>query len=157
LSRQRSIFARGFTLVELMIVVAIIGILASIAVPNFNQAILRARRSEAKLNINGIVTAEEAYHASFDMFQHADNNPGTSLTKQARDWDTTVYGWYELGYAPAGQVRCNYIVEQFGSSPIWYRASATCDVDDDNQTAYIRFYSHDGTTPGWVDLYPFRY
>ena len=55
--------SRGFTLIELMIVVAIIGILASIAVPNFIRFTARARQSEAKSNLKGFYTAAKGYYA----------------------------------------------------------------------------------------------
>ena len=52
--------SKGFTLIELMIVVAIIGILAAIAIPNFMRYQLRSKASERKTNVEAIFKAEEA-------------------------------------------------------------------------------------------------
>jgi type IV pilus assembly protein PilA len=53
----------GFTLIELMIVVAIIGILAAIAIPNFLTYQLKSRQSEAKTNLQAIKTSEVSFQA----------------------------------------------------------------------------------------------
>ena len=53
---------KGFTLVELMVVVVIIGILASIAVPKFYDFLGKTKTSEAKSVLNQIISLEIAYH-----------------------------------------------------------------------------------------------
>ena len=60
--------SRGFTLIELMIVVAIIGILAAIAIPNFIKFQAKSKQSEAKTNLKAIFTAEKAYFGERDKF-----------------------------------------------------------------------------------------
>ena len=59
---------KGFTLIELMIVVAIIGILAAIAIPNFMTYQCKAKQSEAKSNLGNIRTMQEAYIAEYDRY-----------------------------------------------------------------------------------------
>src|SRR2546426_8000511 len=54
---------KGFTLIELMIVVAIMGILAAIAIPNFLTYQMKSRQSEGKVNLGAIKTSEIAFQA----------------------------------------------------------------------------------------------
>ena len=68
---------KGFTLIELMIVVAIIGILAAIAIPNFLRFQLKSKSSEGKVNIAAIRTAQESYLPEFGVYVGALQSPAT--------------------------------------------------------------------------------
>lgn len=58
----------GFSLVELMIVVAIIGILAALAVPRFQSFQAKARQSEAKNNLSHMYTLQMSYYGDNDAY-----------------------------------------------------------------------------------------
>ena len=60
---------KGFTLIELMIVVAIIGILTAIAVPNFTRFQAKARQSEAKVNLKALYTAIKSNRADTGLYE----------------------------------------------------------------------------------------
>ncbi|MBT3583319.1 MAG: type II secretion system protein [Halobacteriovoraceae bacterium] len=59
---------QGFTLVELMVVVAIIGILSAVAIPNFKKYQAKSKTSEAKLQLASIYSAETAMQGDYDSF-----------------------------------------------------------------------------------------
>ena len=84
--------ASGFSLVELMIVVAIIGILSALAVPRFKNFQAKARQSEAKNNLSHIFTLQQSYHGDEDKYGDL-GKVGTS-TSCAPDSDVNDIGFH---------------------------------------------------------------
>jgi len=80
----------GFTLIELMIVVAIIGILAAMAIPDYLNFNTRVKQSEAKANLAGIFTAQLSYFTEFGTYTDDFNALG---------WQpqTVIRYFYDLG------------------------------------------------------------
>ena len=84
---------KGFTLIELMIVVAIIGILAAIAIPNFIKFQARWKTSEAKANLKAMFTTEKAFFQEKDRYSSFVQEVGYSPERNNRyryNLDTSV-------------------------------------------------------------------
>lgn len=82
----------GFTLVELMVVVAIIGLLSAVAIPNFQKYQARSKASEAKLQLSAIYTAEASFFADYNIYH-------TCLRY--------------MGYDPSGEISSRYYTTGF--------------------------------------------
>jgi type IV pilus assembly protein PilA len=101
---------RGFTLVELMVVVAIIGILASIAIPNFTKQQAKARQSEAKIALASIYTVEQSFSAENSSYTACLSNIGYAPTTGSKLYYSTGFngGNSGAGCGPAGGLNCSF-------------------------------------------------
>jgi type IV pilus assembly protein PilA len=132
----------GFTLVELMIVVAIIGVLAAVAIPAFIKYLRRSKSVEALSSIAKIYTAESTYFSQ----DRADRNGlslakafrGTAVslttpnsTKQVGSW-TTADGWNDLGFSIDSPGYYQYQVTSVATGTLAsFTADAFGDLDGD--------------------------
>lgn len=121
-------YQKGFSLIELVIIVGIIGLLATIAIPSFLRFQSRAKQSEAKTNLGAIFKSQKAYFAEKDTynsfasigFTPSGNNRYTYSSGLDTINNLTPDG---VVYPPAG------VGETAG--PNRFLASATSNIDGD--------------------------
>jgi type IV pilus assembly protein PilA len=150
----------GFSLVELMVVVAIMAILAAIAIPNFLRFSMKAKTSEATENLAAIRVAQESYRSENDVYLACTASPtggGTDATADA--WNDNG-GFGVIGFEPDGNVRYLYAVAvtapAAGVAPT-FSATATGDLDENGTAAVYTVDTTAAIYPKPVRLPPNEY
>lgn len=111
---------RGFTLIELMIVIAIVGVLAAIAIPAYQSYLRRGYASEAQKGLAEIRAAQEAFFSTRRGYISAVANPAAvPESGRAAAWVVDADGWNQegLGVRPGRQVRFQYQVWATADAP----------------------------------------
>ena len=94
---------RGFTLIELMIAVVVVGILAAIAFPSFMDSIRKSRRSEAFTALNNVQQAQERFRSNNNAYtSNLTSSPTDSTTPGLGLTSSTPSGYYTIAITNAG-------------------------------------------------------
>lgn len=117
---------QGFTLIELMIVVAIIGILAAIAIPNFLSFQAKAKQSEAKSNLGAIHTSEVAYFGENNSYSNDFSAIGFTISGASPKYNYSL-GGTAIGAALGTCTQASTV----GTSSTGFTAGATGNIDSD--------------------------
>ena len=169
--------ARGFTLVELMVAVAIVGILASVAIPEFGKFTLRAKAAERTYVTQRFKRAVEDYLVRFgklpqgsDPYNYllTDYNPPYPPTALKRPWNAAASGWDRL-VSPGeieGSLYYSYLLYAYdgpGYSYLYLYSVGDLDADGVYAWKYAYYERQDGVyrpyyewpPAGQEDLYGF--
>lgn len=150
--------SRGFTLIELMICVAIIGVLSSIAIPLLASHQLRTKSTEAKTNLGAIRVVEEASFSENGSYLAARAEPPVIPGTSPATFDVARSDYAELGWAPEGRVYFSYAVA-IAPDASGYTADAAADIDGNGVVQIWGYTKPDGLgalVPGGLGCDPTR-
>lgn len=115
--------ARGFTLIELMIVVVIVAVLAAIALPAFQSQVRKSRRAEAVSALSQVQQAQERFRANCPCYAHSITNAVSATCPAACPGTAGDAG---LGIAAVAGARYTYgVVLLVGNPAAGYTVTAT--------------------------------
>jgi type IV pilus assembly protein PilE len=128
--------SRGFTLIELMIAVAIVALLVSVALPWFLDSMRKSRRSDAVASLQAIALAQERFRTNHSTYAgNLPNAPTASTDPGLNLPEGTANGYYALSLANASETGYSAL-----ASPVSGKSQA-----GDGDCAYLRVRLNGGT------------
>jgi type II secretory pathway pseudopilin PulG len=122
--------------------VAIVGVLATIAIPQYYHILLRSKRSELSMNLDAIRTIEIGYQAEWSAFTSCSLLPTSVPGRKAVPFPATTTSnvdWSLLGWRPDGRVYGQYEVRADNTTHIsLFRGEAFADIDGDGNLSNFR-------------------
>lgn len=157
---RRNRRGEGFTLVELMIVVAIVAVLATAAIPIFLNHQARSRQIEAKTNLKAIGETQATYLASQGVYYDSGGpfpdwetaTPDGDLGTFKMLWDAeSETAWGGLGWKPEGRVFYGYESSVCCDDGLCFTAAAYGDVDADGHPSAMMYVQPKAEDGGYIE------
>lgn len=133
----------GFTLIELMITVSIVGILSAIALPEYEQLLQRSKRTEIPMNVDGVRTVEVGYQAEWGVYTSCAIQPPNVPGRVAQPFPATPFtslDWNLLGWVPDGWAYGQYeaiAIDVEGDITSFF-VNGYSDIDGDGNLAHFQ-------------------
>ena len=127
-----------------MMVVAVIGVLAAIAIPLLSSYQLRSKSAEAKVNLGALRVLEEGFYSEYQTYRSANAEPAAIPGSVAVVFDEVTSDFGPLGFVPEGRVYFSYGVAVSGDGS-GFTADAGADIDADGFVQYWGYAAPDGS------------
>ena len=136
----------GFTLIELVIAVAIVGILAAIAVPAYNEQMVKTRRAEGKALLTEVAGRLERCYTRFSSYNHASCAGVVAGSSEA--------GWYSVAPTSGEGTTTTVAAQSYTLAVIPQRSQATSDTHCGSLTlTHTGVKSQSGTPPSGYECW----